>query len=179
MLRVFGFDTVAVVVGDLYFLDPVQKPGQEGPERGVRLEVRLLARQELPGSVYSSQPILVGRPVWRADLLETIDHPGSWDRTHHHPRFAGWEPGSRSYDQRMTDDAVGFLVEQLGDLPGLLQRAGLADHELAPGEAEQVAATAPEIADVAGRLLDRVRAGELASPPAGELAVAGARVGWL
>ncbi len=178
MLQVFGFETVAVVIGDLYFLDPVQKPGQEGPERGARVEVRFLQRQELPGSVYSAQPILVGRPVWRADLLESVDRPGSWDRTHHHPRFRGWEPGGRSYEEQMTADAPGFLVAQLSDLPALLERAELGDHELAPGEAAEVAAAAPEIAGAATRILDRVRAGELAQPP-GDLAAAGARVGWL
>jgi hypothetical protein len=29
-------------MGDLYFIDPDPLPGQDGAERGVRLEVRLL-----------------------------------------------------------------------------------------------------------------------------------------
>ena len=44
MLYAFGFDRIGVVVGDLYFVNPDPAPGQEGPERGVRLEVRLLER---------------------------------------------------------------------------------------------------------------------------------------
>ena len=50
MLYVFGFERTGVAVGDLYFADPDPPPGQEGAERGVRLEVRLLVRGPLPGS---------------------------------------------------------------------------------------------------------------------------------
>ena len=42
MLYVFGFESIGVVVSDLYFVDPDPGPGQEGAERGVRLEVRML-----------------------------------------------------------------------------------------------------------------------------------------
>src|SRR5262249_40422250 len=85
MLYAWGFERVAVVAGDLYFLDPDPSPGQEGAERGVRLEVRLLERPPLTGSIYAAQPIVIDRPVWRADLLESVDGPaGSHDRTHHH-----------------------------------------------------------------------------------------------
>jgi hypothetical protein len=100
VLYAFGLDRVGVVVSDLYFLDPVQKAGQEGAEHGVRLEVRLLERGELKGTVYSAQPIGIGQPVWRADLLERVEsEPGSFDRTHHHPRFVGWDPGRREWNR--------------------------------------------------------------------------------
>src|SRR4051794_37510899 len=42
MLYAFGFEHIGVVVSDLYFLDPNPSVGQEGAERGVRLEVRML-----------------------------------------------------------------------------------------------------------------------------------------
>ena len=94
MLYAFGFERVGVVVGDLYFVNPRAAHGQEGAEHGVRLELRLLDRGVLQGSAYSAQPIEIGRPVWRADLLESVEGPpGSFDRTHHHPAFTGWEPG--------------------------------------------------------------------------------------
>lgn len=173
----FGFETVGVVVGDLYFLDPHPLAGQESPERGVRLEVRLLARRDLPGSIYSAQPILVDRPVWRADLLESVEAPGSFDRTHHHPRFVGWEPGRRHFDEAMTADPLGFLGSQLSDLPGVLDRAGIDPDTVADGDSEALRACVPEIVDATRRLLDAVRAGRLARPPA-ELA-ASARIGWL
>jgi hypothetical protein len=181
MLYAWGFNRVGVVAGDIYFVDPDPAPGQEGAERGVRLEVRLLERPPLTGSVYAAQPILVDRPVWRADLLETVEGPpGSHDRTHHHPRFRGWEPGARQYDPAMTEDPVGWLEDQLRDLPGLLSGAEMDDTEVDPTDAAALAASAGEIGRTVRDLLARVRSGELAAPPAPTAAEAvGVRSSWL
>lgn len=183
MLYAWGFDRVGVVAGDLYFVDPDPAPGQEGAERGVRLEVRLLERPPLTGSVYAAQPIVVDRPVWRADLLETVaGRPGSHDRTHHHPTFRGWEPGRRKYDEGLSADPLAWLEEQLKDLPGLLEGAELPADAAGPGDAEQMAGAAPQIAATVRDLLARVRAGELARPPEtadGEPSPAGVRSSWL
>jgi hypothetical protein len=46
-------------MGDLYFIDPNPLLDQDGAERGVRLEVRLLEPSELKGSIYSARPIVV------------------------------------------------------------------------------------------------------------------------
>src|SRR5258708_37960074 len=90
VLYAFGFERIGVVVGDLYFVDPNPIPGQEGAERGVRLEVRMLHQGELKGNIYSARPIEGGEPIWRADLLEAADRPpGSLNRAHHHPAFNG------------------------------------------------------------------------------------------
>ena len=78
MLYAFGFDRIGVVAGDLYFADPNPAPGQEGAEQGVRLEVRVFERRELLGSVYSARPIAVERPIWRADLLESVGNARHW-----------------------------------------------------------------------------------------------------
>ncbi len=75
MLYAFGFERLAVLVGDLYFVNPRPLDGQEGPERGVRLELRMLERRPLQGGIYSAQPIGVERPLWRVDLLESVDSP--------------------------------------------------------------------------------------------------------
>ena len=183
MLHAWGFERVGVVAGDLFFIDPDPKPGQEGPEHGVRLEVRLLERPPLTGSIYASQPIVIDRPVWRADLLETYDgEPGSHDRTHHHPRFRGWEPGGRQYDEALTADPMAWLGDQLADLPGLLEGAELPADAAGPRDAAELAAVAPQIVDTVRDLLARVRAGELGNPPEaapGDPAPAGARVSWL
>ncbi len=178
MLYAFGFDAIGVVVSDLYFVDPHPEAGQEGAERGVRLEVRLLARRDLPGSIYSAQPIVVDRPVWRADLLESVDGPpGSFDRTHHHPRFVGWEPGRRKFEAAMSADPLAFVASQLGDLPSLLERAGIDPATLLAADAQALASSIPEILEATSRLLERVRAGDLARPPT---EVSGSeRVGWL
>jgi hypothetical protein len=188
VLYAFGFERVGVVVGDLYFVDPHPGKGQEGPEHGVRLELRVLRRGVLNGTVYSAQPIEVGEPIWRADLLESVhSDPGSFDRTHHHPRFTGWNPGRRVFVRELSSDPLRWLGEQLSDLDALLASAGFPADTAAPGDAEDLRRAAPEIVDATRRLLDKVRAGELGNPPA-EGAPAGSapdggpvlvRAGWL
>jgi hypothetical protein len=177
MLQVFAFEKIGVVLSDLYFVDPSPRPGQEGPERGVRLEVRVMTQGELTGSIYSSRPIEVAQPVWRADLLEAADAPGSFNRTHHHPGFHGWEPGGRVFDRGLSSDPVHWVGEQLTDLKGLLDQAGLDGDSGLAGDADDLRAAVPEIERALAGLLDRVRAGELAVAPDGD--VAGARISWL
>jgi hypothetical protein len=168
MLYAFGFERVGVVVGDLYFTDPDPRPGQEGAERGVRLEVRLLDRLPLLGSIYSAQPITIGTPIWRADLLETVTGPSaSWDRTHHHPHFRGWEPGRRNFDRNILPDPVAWVGERLGDLDGLVAGSDVDPSALAPSDTDALRQAVPEILDVVRRLLARVRAGEAVVAPAG------------
>jgi len=182
MLYVFGFDKVGVVVGDLYFVDPKPTKGQEGAEHGVRLELRLLERGELKGSIYSAQPIEVGQPVWRADLLESVDgKPGSFDRTHHHPVFSGWDPSNRVFVRELSADPLGWLAGKLADLDGLLAESDFPAEAAGPGDATDLRDAVPEIVEVARRLLDKVRVGELGNPP--RVAVDGqstlVRSGWL
>ena len=178
MLYVFGFERVGVVVGDLYFVDPNPMKGQEGAEHGVRLELRVLGRGELQGSVYSAQPIEVGPPVGRADLLESVGgRPGSFDRTHHHPAFTGWNPGRRVFVQELSADPLGWLAGQLADLDALLEAARFPPGTAGPEDARDLREAAPEIVEATRRLLDRVRSGELGNPPrdapAGDTAAAG------
>jgi hypothetical protein len=190
MLYAFGFEQVGVVVGDLYFLDPEPAKGQEGAEHGVRLELRVFGRGALKGSIYSAQPIEVGQPIWRVDLLESVaGRPGSFDRTHHHPRFSGWDPGHRVFAADLSADPLGWLGEKLTDLDGLLASAGCPAETAGPDDAESLRSAAPEIVDTARRLLGKVRAGELGHPPRGQApdgpgAAAGGepasiRAGWL
>jgi hypothetical protein len=49
---------------------------------------------------------------------------------------------------------------------------------LVPGDAESLRQAVPEIIDVLGRLLDRVKAGKLALAP-GDEDLASTRTGWL
>lgn len=174
MLYAFGFERVGVLVGDLYFVDPSPAKGQEGAEHGVRLELRVLERGALKGSIYSAQPIEAGQPIWRADLLESVaGRPGSFDRAHHHPAFTGWEPGRRVFARELSADPLGWLAARLADLDGLLAEAGFPAEAVAPEDAGSLRAAAPEIVDVTRRLLERVRSGELGNPPkAGALAAA-------
>lgn len=179
MLYAFGFERVGVVVGDLYFVNPRPLAGQEGAERGVRLELRLLERQPLHGGIYSAQPILVDRPIWRVDLLESVDSAhGSLDRAHHHPAFDGWEPGSRVFVPELSAAPVEWLAAQLADPDGLLARAGVAAGTVGAGDVASLRAAAPEILDAVRRLLDRVAAGELGRPD-DDRELVSARIGWL
>ncbi|MEU2510477.1 hypothetical protein [Streptomyces syringium] len=180
MFYAYGFDRVGVVVSDLYFVDPHPEPGQEGAERGVRLELRLFERGSLKGSIYSARPIAIDRPLWRVDLLESVAGPvGSFDRTHHHPRFQGWSPGARVFDEKLSADPLGWLAERLSDLDGVLAEAGVAREEVGATDAVALRRAAPEIVDAVSRLLAGVRAGELGRRPAGDEPVTDARVSWL
>lgn len=180
MLQAFVFDKVGVVVGDLYFLNPDPRPGQGGPEHGVRLELRVFDRGELKGTVYSATPIEAGRPIWRVDLLESVEgKPGSFDRTHHHPRFgSSWDPEPRVFLRELSSDPLGWLAGQLADLPAVLDRAGVPQDVAGPSDAAGLRDSAQAIVGVTGMMLDKVHAGELGLAPAGEDADT-IRNGWL
>ncbi|HEX9032494.1 MAG TPA: hypothetical protein VF834_11655 [Streptosporangiaceae bacterium] len=179
MLYAFGFERIGVVVSDLYFVDPEPVPGQEGAERGVRLEVRMLHQGELKGNIYSARPIEVGEPIWRADLLEAADGPvGSLNRAHHHPVFHGWEPGRRVFDTSLSAGPVDWVGEQLSDLGALLERAGVPSDDSLAADGESLRRHVPEIKATVKSLLDRIAAGELASAPEGDTPDS-ARISWL
>jgi hypothetical protein len=179
VLYAFGFERIGVVISDLYFVDPNPHPGQEGAERGVRLEVRLLRQGELKGSIYSARPIEVGQPIWRADLLEAAaGPPGTLDRAHHHPAFDGWEPGKRVFDRNQTADPVRWVGDQLSDFDALLDRAGQQSDETLAADGQRLRDCVPEIMATVRGLLDKVNAGELAAAPSGEQP-ASARLSWL
>ena len=179
MLQVFGFDRIGVVIGDIYFIDPTPAKGQEGPERGVRLEVRMLQPGELTGSIYSARPISIAEPVWRADLLESADGPpGSLNRAHHHPNMRDWEPGKRVFDRALSSDPVGWVGTMLSYLEGLLDRAGIDVDAALAADAENLRGAVPEVQRAVTGMLDRVKAGELGKPPDGD-DLTSARVSWL
>ncbi|ORW12188.1 hypothetical protein [Mycobacterium kyorinense] len=178
MFAAFGFETLGVVIGDMYFVDPTPLEGQETPERGVRLELRLVERAEPQGSIYAGIPITLGRPVWRVDLFgSTESPPGTLDRAHHHPRFDGWEPGRRHFVPELSADPVSWLAGQLAAPAAVLARAGVDAGEVPDADLAGLAEAGPEIVATVKRMLDGVRDGELAPCPAEP--VAAARTGWL
>jgi hypothetical protein len=178
MLYLFGFDRVGIVLADLYFLDPNPGPGQEGAERGVRIELRRLEAGEAQGSIYAARPIGIDAPMWRVDMLESVDGPvGSFDRTHHHPRCTNWEPNRRVFDPELSADPIGWFEDRLRNIESVLDDAHLDRSELGPRDADDIRASASEIVACLRTLLDRVHAGSLAVAPV-EAAEA-ARVSWL
>ena len=180
MLQAFVFEKVGVVVADIYFLDPNPDPGQEGPEHGVRLELRVFDQGKPKHSIYSAIPVTAGKPIWRVDLLEAVDgKPGSFNRTHHHPTFtAQWDPVSRVFLRELSQDPLGWLAGQLADLPGILDRAEVPQDVADPSDAASLKDMAPAIVSAASMMLDKVRAGELGTAPADD-AADGIRNGWL
>ena len=114
-------------------------------------------------------------PVWRADLLESVaGRPGSFDRTHHHPAFTGWNPGRRVFARELSADPLGWVAGQLADLDALLDSAGFPPATAGPDDARDLREATPEIVDATRRLLGRVRSGELGNPPPDAAAADGA-----
>lgn len=180
VLQAFVFKKVGVVVGDIYFLDPAPRLGLEGPEHGVRVELRAFDRGKLKGSIYSSVPISAGKPIWRLDLLEAVGgKPGSLNRTHHHPWFnRRWDPAARHFERELSGDPLGWLASQLADLPGILARADVPQDTADPSDAASLKEMAPAIVRAAATMLDEVRAGEFGRAPQ-DGAANSVRSGWL
>src|SRR5579859_418679 len=167
MLYAFGFDKVGIVLGDIYFVDPNPHKGQEGAEHGVRVELRVFDRPPLPGTIYSAQPIEITRPIWRADLLESVaGDPGSYNRTHHHPEFRDWDPTSRVFLRELSADPLAWLGGKLADMDGILAEAGFPPDTAGPPDAADLKAAADEIVAVTSRLLSKIRAGQAGTRPA-------------
>ncbi|MFD4433114.1 hypothetical protein [Nocardia sp. NPDC058497] len=156
------------MISDMYFVTSAGAKGHDGPEHGVRLELRWLEAGELKGTIYSARPIAVAEPIWRADLLESVDgRPGSFDRVHHHPWFDGWNDCERVFDSELSADPFGWLERQLSDLPNLLAKAGVDVGAVTPGDLVELPRAAAEIVDVTRRVWARVQAGELGRAPEG------------
>ena len=141
MLQAFVFERVGVVVGDLYFLDPNPHPGPGGAEHGVRLELQVFRPGRAQGNDLlghadrGRQADLAGR----SNLLESVDgKPGSFNRTHHHQKFTGWDPGPRVFLRELSADPLGWLAGQLADLPAVLERAGVPKETADPGDADSL-----------------------------------------
>ena len=164
MLWTLAFDHVGVVMSDLYFVDPALDQGDEGAERGVRVELRRFARDELRGSVYSAVPIRVDAPLWRIDLLETVDStPGSLDRAHHPPRFRGWEPGQRVFVEELSAEPIEWVGKQFAAIDDVLDAAGV---ELPSTEIEALRAAGPTVVSQLEHMLGEVAAGRAGQAPA-------------
>lgn len=168
MLFTFAFDTLALVVADLYFQHPNPPAGQEGAEHGVRLELRHAVAEELRGSVYSARPISIAEPLWRVDLLRSVATAGTvLDRAHHHPEFTGWDESVRVFDDHLTHDPIPWLEKELSDISAVLVRAGVPEATATAADRAQLQLALPRILDETSWLLDQTLAGHLGRAPSG------------
>jgi hypothetical protein len=153
MQQAFVFEKVAVLVRTW------QEP-MTPPERGARVEVRLLADEPQRGSRSAAQRLVIDQPVFRADLFDQVDGPpGNLRSAHFHPRFDGVEPCERTWSDEVRADPSGWLAAQLGDLRRLLEESGVdvADAAWLDRDAAGVRAATPEIVAAVERSWDAVR----------------------
>ena len=120
MERIWTFESSAVSVFGVDFLDPAVAHEPDARERGVRLEVRPLGTQPV-GSVYASPTMSLAPALVRVDLLESA--PFAADRMHWHPQMSGGEPGDRTFDPTLSRDPGEWLDTFLSDLEPVLRRA--------------------------------------------------------
>jgi hypothetical protein len=182
MFHMYGFDKVAVVFGDLYFHDrgPVAEALEQGAERGVRLELRLLESTTPGESVYSSRRLIADRPVWRVDLLETLTgEPGSLDRTHHHTKNTGWDFGGRQFDPGLRSAPIDWLKEKLSDLDAILVMCGFSPEVAGPEDGKNLRDSVPQIVECIETLFSQIRAGHAALAPEFDSSRVLTRTGWL
>jgi hypothetical protein len=119
MMQAFVFESVAVLV--FPWNEPV-----DPPERGTRVEVRLLADEPRRGSYSAAQRFVIDHPVFRADLFDqTTAPPGNLASAHFHAHFDGVEPTDRLWLDEIKRDPTGWLAGELADLRHVLSRAGI------------------------------------------------------
>jgi hypothetical protein len=140
--QAFLFEKIAVMVG------PWWEPA-EPPERGARVEVRMRPEEPRRGSLSAAQRVVIDQPVFRADLFDRLDHPpGNLLSAHFHEGFDGVEPRDRLWPPELRRDPIAWLQAELGDLPRVLARAGVAaEAEAVARDAEALRAALPAITD--------------------------------
>ena len=153
-MQAFVFEKVAVLVG------PWHEP-MNPPERGARVEVRLLGDEPRRGSRSAAQRVVIDQPVFRADLFDQVDGPpGNLRSAHFHPRFHGVEPCDRHWSDEVREDPTGWLAAQLDDLRQLLKHSGVdaADELCVEPAATALREVAPAVVAAVEASWDHVRA---------------------
>jgi hypothetical protein len=154
MLQAFVFESVAVLVGPWH--EPV-----DPPERGTRVELRLLDPEPRRGSWSAAQRVVIDQPVFRADLFDIVGEPaGNLASAHFHDSFEGVEPNDRLWPDGIKRDPTGWLADELGDLGRLLARSGVVVEDRAGVERDAIALgdAVPAIVAAVNATWDAVRA---------------------
>lgn len=143
--RCWFFDTLAVTLAWIDFLDPDLAGSPETRERGVRVEIRPMGADP-GGSIYVSPALWLAPAVCRIDLLESA--PGAADRMHWHPVMAEGEPGDRTFEPAMSADPAAWLYDRLHEVDVLLERSGTPDVGRHRDAVASIAEAAEEIVEV-------------------------------
>jgi hypothetical protein len=120
MLHAYIFGPIVITAGDW-----VQR-GVE-TESGARVEIRRVEYEALEGAaagVASLRFLPVSDGIWRADLFRNQDGEIVY---HYHPHFEKGDVGQRFFDDQLTADPVGFVIDRLADLRALLLDSGAGD----------------------------------------------------
>ena len=155
MKQAFVFETVAVVVAPWY--EPI-----DPPERGARVEVRLLADEAQRGSYAAAQRVVIDMQLFRADLFDLVDAPpGNLEHAHFHSGFDGVEPRDREWPAAIKEDPTGWLSGELADLPRIFERSGtpVVDADAIARDADALRAATPAIVTAVEETWRTVRTG--------------------
>ena len=120
MLHAYIFGPIVITAGDW-----VQR-GVE-TESGARVEIRRVENEVLegaPAGVAGLRFLPVTEGIWRADLFRNQDGEIVY---HYHPHFEKGDVGQRFFDDRLTEDPIGFVIDRLADLRALLLDSGAGD----------------------------------------------------
>ncbi|HVC05454.1 MAG TPA: hypothetical protein VND88_12340 [Candidatus Acidoferrales bacterium] len=100
----------------------------DGDETGARLELQRLHEDRSRGSEFAMPTVLLGAPIWRADLFR-LGAGHAFERAHHHPSFINGEPCDRVWlTGADAADPFAWIEHMLTDrLESLLADAGAAD----------------------------------------------------
>jgi hypothetical protein len=103
--------------------------GVGGDETGARLELQRLHEDRSQGSEFAMAKVLLGAPIWRADLFRLGPDGDALERAHHHPRFTDEEPCDRVWlDEEDAADPLAWTERVLTvGLEALLRDAGASD----------------------------------------------------
>jgi hypothetical protein len=159
------YQRLGIVIEDIYFVEPNPDPGEEGPERGVRVEVRHIENHPLSGSRYSAYPISIGTAIWRADLLGSVAAgPGARDRMHYHPLMADDEPGDRQFEPAIKADPLGWIATQIEQVEEIVA-AKVPDLTAYRHDLAEIRRQAPLIVGSIEQMMEQVHRMELAEEP--------------
>jgi hypothetical protein len=96
-------------------------------ESGARVEIRRVEYEAIAGAaagVAGFRVLPVSEGIWRADLFRDQDGEVVY---HYHPHFEKGDVGERFFDDRLTADPVGFVIDRLRELRAVLIDSGAGD----------------------------------------------------